>query len=90
VEDIEAVIRTAGHFKYESSEAVGIFNKISDLLESKSNLKQAIRERIRLLCGEPDKKRSGEIVARMIAQMESLENEIREFDPFDLSEQPEK
>ena len=52
MEDIDAVIKTSQHFKYESdeSEMQYVFNKISDLPESKSNLKRAIKERIQLLC----------------------------------------
>lgn len=50
MDDIEAVIDAAKHFKYEDSETSYAFNKISDLPESKSKLKRAIKERIRLLC----------------------------------------
>ena len=52
MEDIEAVIKASQHFKYErdESEPRCSFNKISDLPESKRNLKRAIKERIQLLC----------------------------------------
>jgi len=50
VDDIDAVIKAAKHFKYEDSEASYAFNRISDLPESKSKLKRAIKERIQLLC----------------------------------------
>jgi len=106
VEDIEAVIKASQHFKYESDESEPryVFNKISDLPESKRNLKRAIKERIQLLCasyislasfipdedaeyllglhGEQKKKRSIKIMMRMLKEMDKLEKEIREFDPF--------
>ncbi len=50
MDDIDAVIKAAKHFKYEDSEASYAFNRISDLPESKSKLKRAIKERIQLLC----------------------------------------
>lgn len=52
MKDIDAVIKASQHFKYEGdeSEAKYAFNKISDLPESKRNLKRAIKERIQLLC----------------------------------------
>lgn len=108
MEDIDAVIKAAKHFKYEKDEPESgyRFNRISKLPESKPNLKRAIKERIQLLCasyislasfipdedaeyllglrGEPTKKRPRKIMARMIAEMERLEREIRAFDPFDL------
>lgn len=109
MEDIEAVIKASQHFKYEKdeSETKYAFNRISDLPESKSNLKRAIKDRIRVLCasyislasfisdeevdymlglfGERNMKRSRKIVTRMIHDMNRLEKEIREFDPFDVS-----
>ena len=106
VDDIEAVIKASQHFKYEDSEASYAFNKISDLPESKSNLKRAIKERIQLLCasyislasflpdedaeyllglhGEQKKKRSIKIMMKMLKEMDKLEKEIRNFDPFSL------
>ena len=52
MEDIDAVIKASKHFKYEDQERdlQYAFNRISDLPESKSNLKRAIKDRIRLLC----------------------------------------
>ena len=108
MEDIEAVITASQHFKYEKddSETKNAFNRISDLPESKANLKRAIKDRIRVLCasyislasfipdeevdymlgllGERSKKWSRKIATRMIHDMDKLEKEIREFDPFDL------
>lgn len=107
MEDIEAVISAAKHFKYEDeTESRCAFNKISDLPESKRNLKRAIKEGIQVLYasyislasfipdedveyllglrGEPDKERSAEIMARLMKEMDELEREIRDFDPFDL------
>ena len=109
MEDIEAVIKASQHFKYERDESKArySFNKISDLPESKRNLKRAIKERIQLLCasyislasfipdedaeyllglhGEQKKKRSIKIMMRMMKEMDRLEKEIREFDPFDTT-----
>lgn len=108
MEDIEAVIKASQHFKYEKDELETkyAFNRISDLPESKSNLKRAIKDRIRVLCasyislasfipdedaeyllglhGEQKGKRSIKIMMRMLKEMDKLEKEIREFDPFDL------
>ena len=108
MEDIEAAIEAAKHFKYEEDEPKRryAFNRISDLPESKLNLKQAIKDRIRELCaayislasfipdedadyllglhGEQKKKRSIKIMMRVLKEMDKLEREIREFDPFDL------
>ena len=108
MEDIEAVIKASQHFKYEKdeSETKYAFNRISDLPESKSNLKRAIKDRIRVLCasyislasfiadedaeyllglhGEQKGKRPIKIMVRMLKEMDRLEKEIREFDPFDL------
>ena len=108
MEDIEAVITASQHFKYEKddSETKHAFNRISDLPESKANLKRAIEDRIRVLCasyislasfipdeevdymlgllGERNKTLSRKIVTRIIHDMDKLEKEIREFDPFDL------
>ena len=108
MEDIEAVIKASQHFKYEKDEpeARYAFNRISDLPESKSNLKRAIKDRIRVLCasyislasfipdedveyllglrGEQKGKKPIKIMIRMIKEMDKLEKEIREFDPFDL------
>jgi len=107
VDDIEAVIKASQHFKYESDESEPryAFNKISDLPESKRNLKRAIKERIQLLCvsyislasfipdedaeyllglhGEQKKKRSIKIMMRMLKEMDMLEKEIRNFNPFE-------
>ncbi|HUC88916.1 MAG TPA: hypothetical protein VMR49_02700 [Candidatus Paceibacterota bacterium] len=106
MDDIEAVIKTSQHFKYEDEESdvKYAFNRISDLPESKSKLKRAIKDRIRLLCasyislasfipdedaeyliglhGEQKKKRSIKIMMRMMKEMDKLEKEIRNFDPF--------
>ncbi|MCU0660177.1 MAG: hypothetical protein MUD00_00990 [Candidatus Pacebacteria bacterium] len=49
MDDIEAIIDAAKHFKYEETETAYAFNRISQLADSKSNLKRAIKERVRLL-----------------------------------------
>ena len=108
MEDIEAVIQASQHFKYEKDEpeARYAFNRISDLPESKANLKRAIKDRIRVLCasyislasfipdedveyllglhGEQRGKKPIKIMMRMIREIDKLEKEIREFDPFNI------
>lgn len=107
MDDIEVVIKAIQNFKYEKDEPEKYaFNRISDLPESKSNLKRAIKDRIRFLCasyislasfipdedaeyllglhGEQKKKRSIKIMMRMLKEMDELEREMRDFDPFDL------
>ncbi len=51
MEDIDAVIEAAKHFKYEKVEPETRyrFNRISKLPESKANLQRAIKDRIREL-----------------------------------------
>lgn len=49
VEDIEAIIDAAKHFKYHEPSGTTPFNRISSLPDSKRHLKMAIRERMRLL-----------------------------------------
>lgn len=52
MDDIDAVIEAANHFKYKEAEPeTGYrFNRISKLPESKANLQRAIKDRIRELC----------------------------------------
>ena len=49
VEDIEAIIDAAKHFKYHEPSGTTPFNRLSNLPDSKRHLKMAIKERIRLL-----------------------------------------
>lgn len=49
MDDIEAIIDAAKHFKYHEPNGTTPFNHISKLPESKRHLKMAIKERMRLL-----------------------------------------
>lgn len=49
MDDIEAIIDVAKHFKYHEPTGTTPFNRISKLPESKRHLKEATKERIRLL-----------------------------------------
>ena len=49
VEDIEAIIDAAKHFKYHEPSGTTPFNRLSNLPDSKRHLKMAIKERSRLL-----------------------------------------
>lgn len=49
VDDIEAVIQTSKHFRYDEERGAFLLNRISDLPESKARLKRGIKERIQLL-----------------------------------------
>ncbi len=51
VDDIEAIIDASKHFKYHEPTGMTLFNRISSLPESKKHVKQAIKERMRLLAG---------------------------------------
>ncbi len=49
-DDIEEVIKSAQHMKYSEKEELRV-NLISSLPDTKSHLKKAIKERMRILCG---------------------------------------
>lgn len=49
VEDIDAVIEAAKHYKYSEGRNLGVLNRLSSLPESKEYVKRAIKERIQQL-----------------------------------------
>lgn len=51
MEDIEEVIKRAGHYRFEEKRPVTLLNRISDLPSSKKELRASIIERIEALVG---------------------------------------
>lgn len=93
MDDIEAVIEIAKHFKFHEKNGVSILNRISSLPESKKHLKLAIKERIEILVGsyislatfidddllDSLENNEKEIYQKVLLDIETSTGEMREF-----------